>query len=104
LDHRANYLTLAKGQTAARPMPVQWAHLTFLHPPKSAGLPGVTAAPGLVAATILVAVEGGCQPPGTNRKSNAGALAGPKPPGRMPGFTAGWKPAATPAAGAAARK
>jgi hypothetical protein len=51
--------------------------------------------PRLVAATILAAVEGGILPSGIGD-----GVAG-EPPGRMPGFTAGWKPAATPAAGSA---
>ena len=42
-----------------------------------------------VAAGILPAVEGGILPPGAARESS------PNPPGRMPGSTAGRRPAAT---------
>jgi len=54
-----------------------------------------------VAATILIAVKGGILPPGNDLAGQgrdefaAWTVAVPEPPGWKPGFTAGWKPAAT---------
>jgi hypothetical protein len=63
--------------------PHQGGRISLFAPTEKRGIHGG------VAAAILAAVEGGILPPGIGDDTMV------EPPGRMPGSTAGWKPAAT---------